>query len=130
MLKDYCFIPVRLALGWIFIAHGGQILFGLWGGPGLKGFAGYLMGLGLKPAILWAFLAACGQFFGGFMVLLGIYARLGAFLISCVMVVAIATIHAPHGFFITNQGYEYNVAVLGLSLCILFAGPGRFSIKQ
>lgn len=129
VFKDFALLPVRLSLGSIFIAHGGQILFGLWGGKGLREFAGSLAGLGLNPPILWAILAGGGQFFGALMVLFGFYARLGALLISTIMVVAIITVHGPHGFFLENHGYEYNVALLGLSLCILFAGPGRMSMK-
>lgn len=127
--KSFSLLPVRLALGWIFIAHGGQKLFGLWGGMGLQGFAGSLEGLGLKPAVFWAILAGCAEFFGGLAVLLGLFARWGAFFIGIVMAVAVAKIHASHGFFMSNQGYEYNVAILGLCLCILFAGSGRWSIK-
>lgn len=128
--RDYSLIPVRLALGWIFIAHGGQKLFGLWGGQGLQGMAGSLESLGIKPAMLFAILAACAEFFGGLAVLLGFFARWGAFFIGIVMLVAIAKVHASNGFFMSNHGYEYNVAILGLALCILFTGPGRFSIKS
>lgn len=128
--KEYSLLPTRLALGWIFIAHGGQKLFGLWGGAGLQGMAGSLETLGMKPAMLWAILAAGGEFFGGLAVLLGIYARWGALLIIIVMAVAISLVHAQHGFFMENHGYEYNVALLGLACSILFAGSGRWSIKQ
>lgn len=122
-------LPVRLALGAIFIAHGGQKLFGLWGGSGLQAFAGNLEAMGLKPAMLWATLAGVGEFFGGLMVLLGIYARLGALLISVVMGVAVWKVHWTHGF-LGEHGFEYNVALLGLSLCILFGGSGKWSLKN
>jgi len=125
----YTLLPVRLALGSIFIAHGGQKLFGLWGGPGIQGFGMYLDGLGLKPGFVFALLAGCAEFFGGLMVLLGIYARWGALFISVVMGVAVATVHWKNGFFLMNQGYEYNVALLGLALALVFGGSGKFSIK-
>lgn len=128
--KEYHLLPIRLALGWIFIAHGGQKLFGLWGGAGLQGMAGSLESMGMKPAMLWALLAAGGEFFGGLAVLLGIYARWGAFFIIIVMTVAIALVHGKRGFFMENHGFEYNVALLGLAFSILFAGSGRFSIKR
>lgn len=128
--KEYHLLPVRLALGWIFIAHGGQKLFGLWGGSGLQGFAGSLETLGLKPAMFWALLAGGAEFLGGLMVLLGVFARWGALFILAVMAVAVATVHWKNGFFLSNSGYEYNVAIIGLALCILFAGSGRFSLKQ
>ena len=128
--RDYSLIPVRIALGWIFIGHGGQKLFGLWGGHGLQGFAGSLETLGLNPAMFWALLAACGEFLGALAILFGIYARWGALLIASVMTVAITTVHWQHGFFLSNHGYEYNVAILGLCFCILLGGSGKFSIKQ
>lgn len=128
--EKYAFLAPRIALGWIFIAHGGQKLFGLWGGPGLQGFAGMFETMGLKPGLLWALLAGCGEFFGGLMVLLGFQARLGALLISTVMAVAIWKVHSSHGFFLSNQGYEYNVAILGCALLILLKGPGQPSIRE
>jgi len=127
--KEYYLLPVRLALAWIFIAHGGQKLFGLWGGQGLHGFAMVLQSLGMQFPLFMALLSAGAEFFGGLALLFGFYARWGALLITIDMIVAIATVHWPHGFFIMNQGYEYNVAILGMTLCILFAGPGRFSVK-
>ena len=125
----YALLPIRLALGWIFIAHGGQKLFGLWGGQGLQGFATFLQSLGLHFPLFMAFLSAGAEFFGGLAILLGAYARWGALLITIDMIVAIATVHWSHGFFIMNQGYEYNVAILGLTFAILFSGSGPFSIK-
>lgn len=122
-------LPVRIALGWIFIAHGGQKLFGLWGGHGLQSTAGFFEQMGFRPGILHAILAGGGEFFGGLMVLLGLWPRFGALLISIVMAVAVYTVHAKNGFFLANQGYEYNVALLGLSLCILFGGSGKWSVK-
>lgn len=126
--KNFSLIPVRLALGAIFIGHGGQKLFGLWGGHGLQGFAGYLEGMGLKPGMLMAILAGGAEFFGGLMILLGIYARLGAFLVSTVMAVAIWKIHWPYGL-LGEGGYGFNAALLGLSFCLLFGGSGKWSLK-
>ena len=126
----YAILVIRLALGVIFVAHGGQKLFGLWGGPGLQGFAGYLGSIGVQPALPLAFLSAAGEFFGGAAVLLGVLARWGAFILIVDMIVAVATVHWAHGFFIMNQGYEYNVALIGMSLAILFNGSGKCSFKQ
>lgn len=123
-------LSIRIGLSWIFIAHGGQKLFGLWGGPGLQGFAGMLESMGMKPGLLWALISSGSEFFGGLMVLLGFYARWGALFIIGVMAVAVATVHAPNGFFLSNKGYEYNVALIAMSLCILFGGPGKFSIRE
>ena len=128
--SGYAMLMIRLGLGIIFVAHGGQKLFGLWGGPGVHGFAMFLSQLGVQPAVPFAFLSAAAEFFGGAMVLLGIYARWGAFFLIGDMIVAVVTVHWSHGFFLMNQGYEYNVALIAMSLAILFNGSGKFSIKE
>lgn len=130
VFSGFSLLPIRLALGWVFIGHGGQKLFGLWGGPGLHGFAGMLGSMGITPALPMALLSAGGEFFGGLLILLGLYARFGAVMILIDMVVAIATVHWRHGFFLQNQGYEYNVALIAMCLSILFAGSGKWSVKQ
>ena len=129
-LGGFSLLVIRIALGWIFIAHGGQKLFGLWGGSGLQGFAGMLSGMGLGHAMLLAFLSAGAEFFGGLMILLGVYARWGAFFVIGDMVVAVMTVHLQNGFFLQNKGYEYNVALIAMCLSILFAGSGKWSLKQ
>ena len=126
----YTIIVLRIALGCIFIAHGGQKLFGLWGGSGLGAFAQSLEGLGIPYPGIMAPIAGAAEFFGGLMVLLGLYARWGALFITGVMAVAVYTIHWKNGFFLSNQGYEYNLAIVAMCLSILFAGSGRWSIRH
>ncbi|MDP2600779.1 MAG: DoxX family protein [Deltaproteobacteria bacterium] len=126
----YTIIVLRIALGAIFIAHGGQKLFGLWGGPSLSGFTQSMENLGLPFPGVMALVAGCAEFFGGLMVLLGFYARWGALFILGVMAVAVYTIHWKNGFFLQNQGYEYNLAIVAMCISILFASSGRWSIKH
>src|ERR687886_825238 len=58
-------VPLRLALGVIFIAHGAQLVFGSWGGPGLKGFASFPTPFGfMKPGWVWMGAAALSQLVG------------------------------------------------------------------
>jgi len=127
--NDFSLLPIRIGLGWIFIAHGGQKLFGWWGGHGLHGFAGSLESMGMKPAMFWAVFAAVQELVGGLMVLFGVYARWGALFLIGVMIFAIALVHGKNGFFLMNRGYEYNVALIAMSICILFKGSGPYSIK-
>lgn len=120
---------LRLALGWCFIYHGGQKLFGWFtpnGQPMVSGLAGAINLPVLSP-LAWAYVAACGEFFGGLMVLLGLLARLGTIPILVVMWVAIATVHGKHGYNMGNHGYEYNIALSAMAAAILIAGPGLIS---
>ncbi|HEY0004373.1 MAG TPA: DoxX family protein, partial [Pyrinomonadaceae bacterium] len=78
-------IPLRLALGIIFIAHGGGKMFGWFGGRGLSAFMGGTPPFAfMRPAWLWLGAAAFAEFFGGVLVLAGLLTRVGAFFIVCV----------------------------------------------
>lgn len=46
---------------------------------------------------------ALAEFFGGLMVLLGFFTRIGEAGIAIIMVVALFTVHLPQGFFIAGE---------------------------
>ncbi len=119
-------IPLRVSLGVIFMAHGAQKLFGGFGGKGLQATAElFATKLGLTPAMLWASLASGGEFFGGLLVLIGLFTRLGALNIAVVMLVAMLGVH--WGSFFLRGGIEYTLALLGSALALLIAGAGPAS---
>lgn len=124
-------LPLRLALGLIFIAHGCQLVFGAWGGPGLTNFASFPAPFPfMRPAWLWMDAAALSQLFGGVMVFLGLFTRLGALLLGAVMLVAMLGVHWTKGFFLQNQGIEFNVALGAMALALLIIGGGQASIDK
>ena len=124
-------VPSRLALGAIFIAHGSQKVLGAFGGPGwarwtsMAQFAPFPF---MRPTWLWLGAAALGELVGGALVLLGLLTRVGAFLITCVMLTAIVGIHWPA--FFSPAGIELPVACLGNSLALLIAGGGQASVDR
>jgi putative oxidoreductase len=123
-------LPVRLALGIIFIAHGAGKVFGAWGGPGLTKFLANEAPLSfMRPSWLWLGAAAFSEFVGGILVLVGLLTRLGALAISCVMLTAMFGVHWG-AFFMNNSGIEYTVALLAMSLALIIAGGGRASVDQ
>jgi len=62
-------LAIRVALGVIFIAHGGQKLFGLWGGVGLQAtFDAFESNMEIPPWL--TIMAVLAEFFGGFAVLI------------------------------------------------------------
>jgi putative oxidoreductase len=122
-------VPVRLALGIIFIAHGAQKVFGSFGGRGLAAFATGDAPLGLRPGWLWLGAAAFAELIGGILVLLGLLTRLGAFAIASVMLVAMFGVHWG-AFFMNNKGIEFTVALLGMSIALMIAGGGQASFDQ
>ena len=119
-------IPLRVSLGLIFMAHGAQKLFGGFGGKGLQATAElFATKLGMTPGMLWAALASGGEFFGGLLVLIGLFTRLGALNIAVVMLVAMFHVH--WGAFFMPGGIEYTLALLGSALALLIAGAGPAS---
>lgn len=122
-------LPVRLALGIIFIGHGAQKVFGVWGGPGWAKFTAADTPFAfMRPAWLWLAMAAVAELVGGALVLLGLLTRAGAFFLAITMLVAMLGVH--WGAFFMPRGIEYTVALLGMSLALLIAGGGRLSVDE
>ena len=124
----WALFPVRVALGGIFLVHGAQKVFPLWGGRGLSGWTSGAAPFNLQPAWAWLMAAAFAELIGGFLVLLGFFTRVGALMIASVMGVAMAGVHWRNGFFLTQGGFEYTLALLAMALTLVIAGAGNGSI--
>src|ERR1700704_2396912 len=126
---------LRLVLGVVCFAHGAQKMLGWFGGPGFSGSMGLFTGYLHIPAPL-AFLAITAEFFGGLGLILGFLTRIAAFGITVTMLVAIATVHAPVGFFMNwsgtqkGEGFEYHLLVLAITAFLMIRGAGAFSIDR
>jgi putative oxidoreductase len=123
---DVSLLLVRVIVGVIFAAHGAQKLFGVWGGKGLAATVANPPD-GMGPI---GYLVTIGEFFGGLGLIFGFLTRFSAASLIVIMIGAIAMVHGQHGFFLQNQGFEYNLALIGLLLPILIAGPGQYSIGR
>lgn len=121
---------LRIILGIVFMAHGSQKLFGVFGGYGLEGTGKFMESLGLTPGYLMALLAGSGEFLGGLLVLLGLFSRIGAFLTAAVSVVAFLSVHISHGFFMSSGGFEYILVLLVASIAIMIEGGAKYSIDS
>ncbi|MFT6154405.1 MAG: putative oxidoreductase [Crocinitomicaceae bacterium] len=121
-------LPVRIAVGILFMAHGAQKLFGWFGGYGLEGTAGWMSSIGLEPGLLMATLAGSAEFFGGLFLVLGLLVRPAGLLLAITMVVAIFTVHFANGVFMSNNGYEYALVLLVVSLGLVVRGAGSLSL--
>lgn len=120
---------LRLVVGLTLAAHGVQKLFGWFGGYGLEGTGKFFEQIGFVPGKRNAVMAGLAES-SGLLLALGLATSLAAMLCFSVMLVATLSVHIKNGFFITKQGYEYNL-VLGLSaLSLAFTGPGRFSLDE
>jgi len=54
--------------------------------------------------------------------------RPAAVVLAITMLVAIISVHLPNGLFLTNNGYEFGLALLGMTLALVALGGGRYSI--
>jgi len=123
-------LPVRLGAGVIFAAHGAQKLFGWFGGYGLEGTAGWMESIGLAPGTLMAALAGGAEFFGGLLLIAGFLVRPTAVVLAITMLVAIVTVHLQNGLFMSNNGYEFGLALLVISIGLALRGAGSLSIDS
>lgn len=123
-------LPLRVGAGIIFSAHGAQKLFGWYGGYGLKGTAGWMSSIGLEPGMLMASMAGGAEFFGGLLLIAGLFVRPAALMLAITMVVAIAMVHLQNGLFMTNNGYEFGLALLVISIGLIFRGAGSLSLDR
>lgn len=125
---DIALFILRLAVGMIFVAHGAQKAFGLFGGPGIVGFATFVGTLGFTPALFWATLAAVGELGGGLLLILGIFPRICAAVIAVIMFVAVVFVHGAGGYFAANKGFEYPLFIFMVSVALILTGGGRLAL--
>jgi len=121
-------LALRIPVGIIVIAHGAQKLFGWFGGYGLEGTGQWMGSLGLNPGTLMALLAGGAELFGGLALLFGLLVRPAAAALAFAMLVAIFSVHIGKGLFMSNNGYEFGLALLAASVSLLLSGAGRLSL--
>lgn len=135
-LARWALLPVRLIVGYGFIAHAQAKLLR---GPDV--FANTLHGLGVPAPLLMAWATILVEFFGGLVVLLGAFVALASIPMAIVLIVAIATVHLPFGFSsvklvaVTPAGPQFGppgseVALLYLAglAALVMGGAGPWSI--
>ncbi len=124
---------LRVMLGVVLFPHGAQKLLGWYGGFGFSGTLGFFTGTMHLPWIV-AFLIIIGESFGSLGLLLGFLTRFTAASVTVIMLGAIAMVHWPNGFFMNwfgkqaGEGFEYHLLVIGMSLALMIAGAGKWSV--
>jgi putative oxidoreductase len=121
---------LRLAVGLIVAAHGAQKLFGWWGGSGMTGWTAAMTRMRIRPAVPWAWMSALAELVGGLMVAIGFLNPVGSFALAGSMLVAIALVHWPKGFWTTKGGYEFNLLIVAAAATVAIAGPGPYSLDS
>ena len=115
-------LVLRLALGAVFLVHGGQKLF-------LFGFAGTTQMLTQMnvpaPSIIGPALAIIEPL-AGFGVTIGLLTRVAGLAIAVDMLGAILTFHLPNGFLVP-RGIEFVMMNCAAGLALALIGAGQFS---
>jgi putative oxidoreductase len=119
-LSSYLLSVLRLAAAFVYVAHGTQKMFGVPGHPfHAPHFAATMMGA-----------AGVIETIGGTLMVLGLFTRPVAFVLSGQMAVAYFTQHSPNGFWPILNGGELAVLFCFLWLFFSVAGPGPISIDR
>lgn len=123
-------LPLRLISGIIFTAHGAQKLFAWFGGYGLEATGQWMESIGITPGYLMALMAGGAEFFGGLLLIVGLLTRPTSFVLAITMAVAIVTVHLEHGLFMSNNGYEFALTLLAISISLMVSGAGKLSLDN
>ncbi len=111
---------LRIMAAFLFMQHGAQKLFGFLAPSQAAG----------PPLLSLIGLAGVLEFFGGLLLLLGLFTRPVAFILSGEMAVAYFMVHAPKGFWPLRNGGDLAVIFCFLFLYLFLAGGGAWSLDR
>ncbi len=121
-LQPVALIVLRIVLGAIMIGHGYHKVFG-------GGFIEHYHRV--QNLCLPGFLAlpsAFAEFFGGILVLLGLFTRFAALAILIDMLVAIWKVHWKNGL-LNEHGYEFTLCLAVIAFTLICYGPGPLALE-
>jgi putative oxidoreductase len=127
---NFALMVLRVVVGALFIGHGSQKLFGVFGGGGPAGTAEMFERLELRPGHRHALMAGGAEFFGGALLALGLLTPLAAAILIAVMTAAVITVHAKNGIWNSEKGFEYNLVLSTVAFAIACIGAGSWSIDS
>jgi putative oxidoreductase len=111
---------LRIVTGFLFMPHGAQKLFGFLAPEHAV----------LPPLFSLLGLAGVLEFFGGLFILLGLFTRPVAFILSGEMAVAYFMVHAPKGFWPLMNGGDLAAILCFVFLYLSVAGGGTWSVEH
>lgn len=122
--RNFGLLLLRVGIGLIFIVHGYPKIIGgpkqwLWLGSQMQ-----YVKITFAP-VVWGFMAAASEFFGGIALVVGFYTRIAAFFMANVMLLAMI-MHVSKGDSFGTIAHPLSLLVVFVSL--IFLGGGKFSL--
>lgn len=114
----YALAALRIVTALIFMEHGTQKLLGFPAPPQS----------GQPPILSLSGIGGLMELVGGFFILIGLFTRPVAFLLSGEMAVAYWMFHAPRSFFPVLNGGDAAILYCFVFLLLVFTGPGAWSV--
>ena len=111
---------MRIVVALLFVQHGAQKLFGFLAPPGSA----------TPPLLSLLGVAGVLEFFGGLLVVLGLFTRPVAFILSGQMAVAYFMVHAPRGFWPMQNKGDLAMIWSFVFLYLAVAGGGEWSLDR
>jgi putative oxidoreductase len=121
---------LHIVVGLLFVGHGAQKLFGVFGGHGLEGTAGFFESLGFRPGRFHAFAAGFNEFAGGALLALGLLVPVASALIIATMVAASLTAHRGKGIWNQDSGFELPLVYGAVAFALTAVGAGDVSLDS
>lgn len=122
-------LAVRVIVGVIMIAHGAQKL-----QAGPANFGQGLAGMGVPLPVLTGYAVTFAELIGGVLLVVGLFSRLAALLLTANLTGAIFLVNIDVGFLTppgaASSGVELPLALIAGLLAILLAGPGKLSLDH
>jgi putative oxidoreductase len=136
--KTWALVPLRLVVGYGFMAHGFAKLF-----RGPDNFGQILDAIGVPLPYAASWLVVIVEIFGGLAVILGAFVALASIPMVIILLVATFTVHLQHGFSsiklqsykagvaqFGQPGYETDLLYLAGLIAIVLCGSGPFSVDK
>ncbi len=123
---DRALLILRISSGALFIIHGLQEAFGLFGGPGIRGFSAYLSSMGFPQALLSAHISAYLKIVAGACIITGLFTKRSLLLFLILILAAVVRVHWAKGYFLL-AGDEYKLILYSVLIVLMILGPGKLS---
>ena len=96
----------------------------------IEGVAEWFGSIGIPFPLLNTYMAATTEIVGVVLLTLGLFTRLISLPLIIVMIVAIVTVHLPHGFSAGDNGFEIPLYYMIFLLGFVAHGAGKFSLDR